>query len=67
MINKIKHSLSLIDYKLILSLMLVQLVPTVYTTLRVFFLGQLPDEYSFSIEQPTEEEIKDFLDNEWKN
>ena len=24
-------------------------------------------EYSFSIEQPTEEEIKDFLDNEWKN
>lgn len=25
------------------------------------------DEYSFSIEQPTEEEIKDFLDNEWKN
>lgn len=25
------------------------------------------DEYSFSIEQPTEKEIKDFLDNEWKN
>ena len=25
------------------------------------------NEYSFSIEQPTEEEIKDFLDNEWKN
>ena len=24
-------------------------------------------EYSFSIEQPTEEEIKDFLDNEWRN
>ena len=24
-------------------------------------------EYSFFIEQPTEEEIKDFLDNEWKN
>lgn len=25
------------------------------------------DEYSFFIEQPTEEEIKNFLDNEWKN
>ena len=24
-------------------------------------------EYSFFVEQPTEEEIKDFLDNEWKN
>ena len=29
--------------------MLVQLVPTLYTTLRIFFLGQLPGEYSFSI------------------
>ena len=49
MINKIKRSLSLIDYKLIISLILIQLVPTLYTTLRVFFLGQLPGEYSFSI------------------
>ena len=24
------------------------------------------NEYSFFIEQPTKEEIKDFLDNEWK-
>ena len=30
-------------------MILVQLVPTLYTTLRVFFLGQLPGEYSFSI------------------
>ncbi len=29
--------------------MFIQLVPTIYTTLRVFFLGQLPGEYSFSI------------------
>ena len=49
MINKIKRSLSLIDYKLIISLILIQLLPTLYTTLRVFFLGQLPGEYSFSI------------------
>lgn len=39
----------MIDYKLIISLMFIQLVPTIYTTLRVFFLGQLPGEYSFSI------------------
>lgn len=44
-----KKSLLLIDYKLIRSLMLIQLVPTLYTTLRVFFLGQFPAEYSFSI------------------
>ena len=49
MINKIKKSLSLIDYKLIISLLIIGLVPTVYTTLRIFFLGQLPSEYSFSI------------------
>ena len=49
MILKIKKSLSLIDYRLIISLMLIQLVPTLYTTLRIFFLGQLPGEYSFSI------------------
>ncbi len=49
MIVKIKKSLSLIDYKLITSLILIQLVPTFYTTLRVFFLGQLPGDYSFSI------------------
>ena len=49
LILKIKKSLSLIDYRLIISLMLIQLAPTLYTTLRVFFLGQLPGEYSFSI------------------
>ena len=49
MIRKIIRFLSLIDYKLITSLMFIQLIPTLYTTLRVFFLGQLPGEYSFSI------------------
>ena len=49
LIVKIKKSLSLLDYKLITSLILIQLVPTLYTTLRVFFLGQLPGDYSFSI------------------
>lgn len=36
---------------------------------RVCYIGYCSSgfEYSFYIEQPTEEEIKDFLDNEWKN
>ena len=49
MIYKIRKSLLSIDYNLIISLILIQLIPTLYTTLRVFFLGQLPGEYSFSI------------------
>ena len=49
MINKLKTSLGRINYKLFFALLVLGLVPTVYTTVRVFFLGQLPGEYSFSI------------------
>lgn len=49
MFSKIKLSLSKINYKLFLALLVLGLAPTVYTTVRVFFLGQLPGEYSFSI------------------
>ncbi len=49
MISKLKLSLSRINYKLFTALLLLGLVPTVYTTVRVFFLGQLPGEWSFSI------------------
>lgn len=49
MFTKVKKSLSKINYKLFLSLLVLGLVPTIYTTVRVFFLGQLPGEYSFSI------------------
>ena len=49
MFTKVKNSLSKINYKLFLSLLVLGLVPTVYTTVRVFFLGQLPGEYAFSI------------------
>ena len=49
MLTKVKKSLSKINYKLFLALLVLGLVPTVYTTVRVFFLGQLPGEYSFSI------------------
>ena len=49
MIRKIKTSLSRVNYKLFLALIVLALAPTIYTTVRVFFLGQLPGEYSFSI------------------
>ena len=49
MFNKIKTSFSRINYKLFLALLVLGLAPTVYTTVRVFFLGQLPGEWSYSI------------------
>ncbi len=49
MFSKIKLSLSNINYKLYFALLILGLCPTVYTTVRVFFLGSLPGEWSFSI------------------
>ena len=49
MFSKIKLSLSTINYKLYFALLVLGLAPTVYTTMRVSFLGSLPGEYSFSI------------------
>ena len=49
MFSKIKLSLSNINYKLYFALLVLGFAPTVYTTVRVFFLGSLPGEYSFSI------------------
>ena len=49
MLNKIYSSLKNINYKLFIALLLMGLCPTIYNTLRVFWLGQLPGEYSFSI------------------
>lgn len=49
MFTKIKSSLLKINYKLFFALLVLGFIPTVYTTVRVFFLGQLPGEWSFSI------------------
>ena len=49
MFSKLKLSLSRINYKLFFALLVLGLAPTVYNTARVFFLGQLPGEWSFSI------------------
>lgn len=49
MLTKLKISLSNINYKLYFALLVLGLCPTVYTTVRVFLLGAMPGEYSFSI------------------
>ena len=47
--NKIGRSLKNLNWKLFISLLVMGLCPTIYTTLRVFFLGQLPGDWVFSI------------------
>lgn len=47
--QKLKSSLKHINWKLFISLLTLGLCPTIYTTLRVFFLGQFPGDWAFSI------------------
>ena len=49
MVSKIKLSLKSINCKLYLALLVLGFLPTLYTTIRVFWVGQLPNEWSFSI------------------
>ena len=47
--NKIIKSLKNINFRLYLALLVLGLCPAIYTTLRTFFLGQLPGDWSYSI------------------
>ena len=47
--NRIIDSLKRVDKRLYIALLIMGLCPTLYTTLRTFFLGQLPGEWSYSI------------------
>lgn len=47
--KKIFISLKNINFKLLIALIFMALVPSVYTTIRVYFLGNLPNEWSYSI------------------
>ena len=47
--EKIKRSLKNINGRMFLALLVMGLCPTLYTTLRTFFLGTLPGEWSYSI------------------
>lgn len=49
MITVLLTSLKGIDSKLFLTLLLMGLFPTVYTTVRIFFLGGLPSDWGFNI------------------
>lgn len=49
MFSKLKLSLRNINYKLFFALLILGFVPTIYNTIRVFFLGQLPGDWSYSI------------------
>ena len=49
MFKKIWLSLGKINYRMLFSLIVLGLCPTIYMTVRVFFLGQLPSEYAYSI------------------
>ena len=49
MLDKIKTSLLKIDYRMFVALLLFGLIPTLYTTFRIFLIGQLPGEWGFSI------------------
>ena len=48
MMNRVWLSMKNINYKLFFALLVMGLCPTIYTTLRVFWLGQLPGGWSFS-------------------
>lgn len=47
--SKIWNSMKHINYRLFAALLLMGLIPTVYTTVRIFFLGQLPGDWGFNI------------------
>ena len=49
MLDRINKSLKNINWKLFVSLLIMGLCPTIYNTLRIFWLGELPSEYSYSI------------------
>lgn len=47
--KRIIESFKKINYKLFIALLFMGFCPTIYTTLRVFWLGQLPGEWNYSI------------------
>ena len=49
MFSKLKLSLRNVNYKLYFALLILGFAPTIYNTVRGFFLGQLPGEWSYSI------------------
>lgn len=49
MLKKIKISLKSIDYRLFTALLIIGIIPTIYRTVRIYFLGSLPMDWGFNI------------------
>lgn len=49
MFASVSKSIKSVNYKMLVSLIFLGLCPTVYTTVRIFFLGQLPGDGAYSI------------------
>ena len=47
--KKIITSFKNINHKLFIALLVMGLVPTIYTTVRVFWMGNMPGDWSYSI------------------
>ena len=47
--KKVLNAFKQIDYKLFGTLLLFGLLPTIYTTVRIFFLGDIPSDWGFNI------------------
>lgn len=47
--KRIEISLRHINWRLFVALLVMGFCPTIYTTVRTFFLGQLPGEWAYSI------------------
>jgi Na+-driven multidrug efflux pump len=45
----ITKALKSINYRLFLAILLLMLFPTIYQTIRIFFLGEMPDDWGFNI------------------
>jgi len=49
MLRKFFKSLKVINYRLYFSILVVMLFPTIYKTVRIFFLGDMPDDWGINI------------------
>lgn len=49
MTNAIRRSLASLDWRLFGTLLLMGFLPTVYTTVRIYFLGDMPADWGFNI------------------
>ncbi len=45
----LKTNLRNLNWSLLVTLILISLIPTVYTTVRIFFLGNIPSDWGFNI------------------